>query len=257
MSAVKAFYQWWGKSEIVEILGSQSWRHTVRGLVNTIRPPYDSRAAMSPSDLFAIIEACQWHEELTPIRVAASFAFFGFLRISNLAQQSVAAFDPQVHTTFVDVQFFYHGLLVNIKWTKTHQNTRNPVNIPLPSLGTSLLCPVHAWGTYTWTLRNQEIDQDGPLLLDAAGKPLTIPVLRRLFCQACQQAHLGDRGYTPHSLRWGGATFAYHAGVSLESIKRHGTWRSDAMEAYLFAQPNFDSPVANSFSALLNNYDYE
>ena len=36
-----------------------------------------------------------------------------------------------------------------------------------------------------------------------------------------------------HSLRRGGATAAYEAGVPLEAIMRHGRWRSNAVLAYL------------------------
>ena len=39
--------------------------------------------------------------------------------------------------------------------------------------------------------------------------------------------------FSSHSLRRGGATAAYEAGVSLEAIMRHGRWRSNAVRTYI------------------------
>ena len=39
--------------------------------------------------------------------------------------------------------------------------------------------------------------------------------------------------YSSHSLRRGGATAAYEAGVPLETIMRHGRWRSNAVLTYI------------------------
>ena len=255
MSAVKALYQWWGIQEVVDSLSTQAWRMTVKGLINTIRPSYDKRAAMDPDALWTIIETCTWHTVYTPLIVALSFGFFGFLRISNLAPQTAADFDPKRHTTVGDVLLQNQGLILNLKWSKTRQNCRNAISIPLPALGRSLLCPLKAWLTYMRQRQDIKITVDSPLLLNEAGKPITIPVLRRLFHDACELAGMADVGYTPHSLRRRGATFAYHAGVQLDSIKHHGTWRSNTVDSYLFAQPIFESPVAVSFQKLLVDFE--
>ena len=84
---------------------------------------------------------------------------------------------------------------------------------------------------------------------------ITIPALRALFNKALRLAHLLDVGYTPHSLRLGGATFSYHAGVDLQQIKHHGTWKSQAVENYLLGQGAFSTPVSKSFQKLLTNYN--
>ncbi len=46
-----------------------------------------------------------------------------------------------------------------------------------------------------------------------------------------QEIELQDIG--SHSLRRGGATAAANAGVSVDDIKAHGRWRSDAVEVYI------------------------
>ena len=56
------------------------------------------------------------------------------------------------------------------------------------------------------------------------------------------RAACGNKGYTPHSLRRGGATFFAEKGVPLPAIKRHGKWRSDAIELYLKRMTQKSSP---------------
>ena len=100
VAGIKMFYQWWNKMDVVDCLSSQSWSSTSRGIVNTIRPSFDKRAALTLDDLTAIIQACSRHDDLTPIRVAATFGFCAFLRISNLAPPTAQEFDRARHTTF-------------------------------------------------------------------------------------------------------------------------------------------------------------
>ena len=253
------FYLWWDKADIVRSMSSKSWACTIKGIVNTIRPSFDKRAAMTLHDLTDIIEVCSRHDDLTPIRVAVTFAFCAFLRISNLAPPTAQTFDKSRHTTFKDVVPQDQGLVIQLKWTKTRQRTRDIISIPLPSLGDTNLCPVRAWRNYNRVLQLKGVtpDLNSPILLstcDNPGRPLALPAVRRLFKKAVYLAHLQDVGYTPHSLRRGGATVAYHAGVPLDAIMRHGTWRSSAVESYLFAQPLFQTPVTTTFAKLLLDY---
>ena len=212
---------------------------------------------MRVNDLLALVEACTQQEVFTPLRVAVTFGFFAFLRISNLAPPTLHTFDHTRHTTFADVVQQGDALVVKLKWTKTRKRSQNAVAIPLPALGNTALCPVRAWNLYTGKFREFQPRPDTPLLVSTEkpqGQPLTIPALRKLFHRACTDANLQDAGYTPHSLRRGGATTAYEAGVTINEIKRHGTWRSDAVESYLFAQPIYATPVTDTFALLLQDY---
>lgn len=47
---------------------------------------------------------------------------------------------------------------------------------------------------------------------------------RSLFAAACDRLQLGSIGFTPHSLRHGGATFDYSNGTPLEDILHRGRW---------------------------------
>ena len=57
--------------------------------------------------------------------------------------------------------------------------------------------------------------------------------------------------YTFHSFRRSGATLAYNADISLEQIKRHGTWKSNSVNTYIVADPAVAAGVASLLQRLL------
>lgn len=56
---------------------------------------------------------------------------------------------------------------------------------------------------------------------------LTSLQYRRLFHSACEHLGFGNIGYTPHSLRHGGATFDSMKGVPVNEIVHRGRWRNE------------------------------
>ena len=149
MSATRTLYLWTDNAIAAEILASSTWSLTIRGLVNTVRPSYSTRAALNPNDLLCLMEEADLYDDLIALNVALSFGYFAYLRISNMAPPKEREFDVSRHTTFADIALRNEGLLFSLKWSKTRQSNKDPVAIPLPSLGSSLLCPFKAWRTYT------------------------------------------------------------------------------------------------------------
>ena len=126
-----------------------------------------------------------------------------------LAPPKADDIDHERHTSFGDMFLRDEGLMLSLKWTKTRQAEKCTINIPLPNLGSSQICPFQAWRAYNRVLHNTDLDADTPLLLttgEPVGKVVTVPILRALFKKAVSLADLGEFGYTPHSLRRGGAT---------------------------------------------------
>ena len=70
--------------------------------------------------------------------------FFSFLRLSNILPHSVPAFDHTRQLARADYIPAVNGAVLLIKWSKTLQNRKDIVTIPIPSLGKSLLCPMAA-----------------------------------------------------------------------------------------------------------------
>ena len=68
---------------------------------------------------------------------ATSLAFYGLLRVSNLASPSARAFDPRKQLTIGSVRRATDGtgLTVTLLWTKSMQHRRSPAKIFIPASG--------------------------------------------------------------------------------------------------------------------------
>ena len=82
---------------------------------------------------------------------------------------------------------------------------------------------------------------------------MALPKIRTQFDYLVNEAGLAKARYTLHSLRRGGASLAKQFGATLDDVKRHGTWRSDAVWGYLHNQPTYDS-VAKAFKRAARVY---
>ncbi len=185
------------------------------------------------------------------LKCAFLLGFYGFLRQSNLAPPSCHSFQPTKHTCRGDVIFHPPGLCVVLKWTKTLQNPDSPSVIPIPAVPGHALCPVTAYQDMLKAVPTRH--PNDPLLQIPSGTPPAQSGTRILSVRDLQQAFqaiVHCLGYTDkltlHSLRKGGATSAYEAGVDYLHIKRHGTWRSDAFWAYI--TPQIDSTVPKALA---------
>ena len=128
------------------------------------------RNIMSIDTLKNLIAAC---DSLTsPFTFKAIFliAFFGFLRISNIAPHSFREFDTSRHLTRGDIQFTPPGMLITLKWSKTMQSRDKSHVIALPSLYPSPLCPVRALKKLCLAARSQIIYLGVYLLLGVRGQ---------------------------------------------------------------------------------------
>ena len=68
-------------------------------------------------------------------------AFYGMFRKSHLLPVSPALFDPRKQLTKADFKIFPWGVLITIRWSKTIQFRERIVEIPLPRIPRSKLCP--------------------------------------------------------------------------------------------------------------------
>ena len=253
LSAIRSLFTWWDQPQVLRVLNSQACRLIQRGIANTVRPAQDTRAAMNVEDLRLLIIVCASDPALLPVRVGVLLAFFGYLRLSNIAPRTVAEFDPTRHSTLQDVQLCSNGVRFALKWSKTRQHSLPTQYIPIPSLGKSPLCAKSAWLDYVTLLAQAGVPNSSPLLLDTMSPdaaPISASKFRASLRLALKRAGLEDRGYTPHSLRRGGASYSYQRGVPLDAIKHHGTWVSDSVNAYLMSSPPFHSPVVRAFKKL-------
>ena len=67
-----------------------------------------------------------------------------FLRISNLAPNSLSTFDSSRHLTPADVSIYEHNMKLRLKWSQTMQNRDKVHIVTLPRVKSSPLYPVKA-----------------------------------------------------------------------------------------------------------------
>ena len=132
-------------------------------------------------------------------------------RKSHLLPVSPALFDQRKQLTKADIKMFPWGVLITIRWSKTIQFRERIVEIPLPRIPRSKLCPTAAivnalrFTALGFTSDSQAFNWvDERQLVHVFSYGSFVSILR---------SHLASLGFDPklfagHSFRRGGASFA-------------------------------------------------
>ena len=212
----------------------------------TIRPTLDIQKLQS---LLKYCDSVPYSMTFKPLYLTC---FFSFLRLSNILPHSVATFDYTRHLARGDFIKSGEGAVLLLKWSKTIQDRKSTVTIPLPSLGASPLCPIKALDLM---IQNIPADPNHPLFLIKNHRglvPLTDSIARKHLKKACAALQIYP-SLTFHAFRRAGASWAFSQGVPLEHIMKHGTWKSDAIWTYLSSSTSTVSPVSAAFQAALRH----
>jgi hypothetical protein len=148
------------------------------------------------------------------------------------------------------------GLVVLIKWAKNIQTMDKLPLLPIPQLAGHVTDPVQAYRALLKDSPTQHCNQ--PLLTmdtPAGPKPVTARLLSDTFQAMIAAVHLDPQMYSLHSLRRGGATAAYMAGVDKLHVKRHGNWSSSAFWGYITAPAVAHSQVAAALAVAVSAVD--
>ena len=172
--------------------------------------------------LLNIFHIFDWSNPLHVCMHAAFLvAFFSSLRISNLVPYKASDM-AAVNTYFLkreDVFFFAHGAVLRIFKTKTIQFRQRVLQIPLPVIPNSILCPVAALKAY---LSLVPAPLSAPLFMVPvanSAKPLLAAHFNR-FLKACASATGFDPNhFSSRSYRQGGATFVFNCAAPIEFIR--------------------------------------
>ena len=196
--------------------------------------PKRSRLPITPAILHKIwqvwsSEPSKWDHVM--LWAACCLGFFGFLRSGEFTAPEDGGFDPGQHLSFSDIaadSFLDPKVLsIRIKQSKTDP-FRLGITIFVGKTD-SPLCPVSAVLAYM----ARRGPGEGPLFRFQSGLPLS-----RSRLVAALRDVLGEAGYNPeeyagHSFRIGAATTAAACGISVETIKTLGRWKSDAYRLYV------------------------
>ena len=178
-------------------------------------------------DLSSLVDSTTW--------AAALIMFFGMLRRSNVICSSLSSFDPSKHLRRKDITFTTDFMTVSIRWSKTIQFKDRILKLPLPRIQEHVLCPVQA--TFKAFSMTPNAPPDGPAFVisqSAQPVPLTVKIFIETVRRALVSSGFDGKQFAGHSFRRGGASHAYQCGISTETIKNIGDWRSNAYENYVF-----------------------
>lgn len=162
-------------------------------------------------------------------------AFFSFLRKSNLVVENTRSVPSLKVLRRSNLILNEHTAYLRILETKTIQFAQRSLNIPLPVIPGSMLCPVAALHNH---LKLNQVPDSAPLFsVHSSGsesfQAISYSQFSRFLAKSLQAIGANSSTFSPHSFRRGGATFAFDCGLPAELIKLQGDWRSDAYLVYL------------------------
>lgn len=177
---------------------------------------------------------------------AIGLMFYTMLRQSNLGPRNKTGFDKTRHLLRSDVVAHHDAVIVALKWSKSHQGP-TASSVAAPAIPGSPTCPVVAYRRMVAHVPTTRPDQ--ALLAFADCSPMPTSYINKMWSLTLKQLGISGRNYTLHSLPRGAATEVFDQGVaSIDQIKRHGHWSSDAVHAYLPTDPR-NSQVFKHFKS--------
>ena len=206
------------------------------GLRRTMEHEVKQAYPITPDLLVKLSKVVNYKDQVEIVSWGATLiGFYMFLRKSNLVPDTREEFDPKYQFTRADVNItaLDKPIMFEIRWSKTIQYRQKILRLPVLPANNKSICPVY------WThqiLINIPAGPNQPLLalrhqgqiVSLSANQLLYRIRRWLRLLSIQE----DR-YTLHSLRRGGATFAYESNIEGEMIKLLGDWSSDSYKRYI------------------------
>ena len=214
-----------------------------------VRRATNDKLPVTPSILKAALTHINAQPGSEPVTLGIILMFVGFLRQSSVAPATVATFDPTRHLTHADTWPTPRGLVVRIKWSKTIQRAADLKTIVLPPTADPKVCPIKAHAACR--AASPSLQPTAPLLAFKDGNPVTARYLARRWTAALQAAGYSPSAYSLHSLRKGGASYAYNEGdARLNDVMAQGTWQSAAVRTYIKPHEGAPNKVHAALAAL-------
>ena len=245
ISAIKSQMKWFDLD--TQVLEHSKVKLMLKAIeqTSTCIPVY--KGVFDVPTLTRLIQLCRQFPYHLTFQALYLLAFFGFFRISNLVPASRFVFDIKKQLCRGDVIIQPSNAIVIVKWSKTLQNIKKGTFVIIPRLGRSPLCPVKALETM---LQTSSQHTNAPLFTTTEGI-LTQNQVRTHLAKLLHALKLDGKSYSFHTFRRSGATLAFNSNVSIQNIKRHGTWSSDTVYTYILSDPSKASAVSDSFQHLL------
>lgn len=214
--------------------------YTLRGIQRTLGCAPSQKLPITPDLLMVILKDLNLSNPTdAAVWSAALMLFYSLLRRGNVLVSSWSTFDSNKHLCQRDVRISPVGLLMRIRWTKTIQFRERELNLCLPRMRNHVLCPVESYFHYHSLATGVARDTPVYVLPSASGpKPLSPVAFTNRIRLALQRGGFDSSKYAGHSFRRGGASWALKSGLSVETIRQLGDWRSLAYMNYIHLDDN-------------------
>ena len=151
-----------------------------------------------------------------------------------------------------NITFMSQGALLRITHTKTIQFREQQIEVPLPRIPGSPLCPVTALQQY---LASVQLPPSSPLFVyksQDAYRPVLAHQSNAFHKASLSVIGVNATHFSSHSFRRGGATFPFCADAPTTFIKAQGDWKSDAFLVYLTLSTANKLKILNSITTSLS-----
>ena len=181
-------------------------------------------------DLSKVDDASVW--------AACLLGFFGLLRRSNLFPPSHNGFNGSKHLSKHAISVSDSLLSVSLFWTKTLQFREKVLQVTLVAAPGCNLCPVTAMRHLLDLTKGVPASSPVFWRIGKGGlTPITYGWFTNRFRNLLSLCGEDPTIFGTHSLRRGGATWAFRCGLSAEAIQLLGHWRSEAYKSYIDLEP--------------------
>ena len=161
-----------------------------------------------------------------------SAAYYGMLRISEIAgRHAILASNMFVAENKSKIMF-------TLLSSKTHRRGSRPQKVRITRTDgkttwqAKVFCPFEVINVYKH-LKGGYYDDNEQFFTLSDHSPVTPAMVRKMLKQLLLKLGLEPKYYNTHSFRAGRATDMLKAGRDIETIKRLGRWRSNAVYKYL------------------------
>ena len=215
--------------EIPDVKDKQMQMFTT-GLKQTMQHATKQAAPVTPQILLSMSKVVNYRDKIEMIAWTDTLlGFYMFLRKSNLVPEAMDKFDSLHQFRRMDVHLMGLDLamMCEVRWTKTLQFKQKILRFPVLPAKNKAICPVF-W-THKMIQDNPGEPQDPLFLIKVSDVALCLSSNQLIYRIWKWLKLLGedDMEYTLHSLRRGGAMFAYQSDMEAEMIKMLGGWASD------------------------------
>jgi hypothetical protein len=170
--------------------------------------------------------------------VALLVGFYGFLRKSTLLPECAKPVPGKFISRADVTAFSLESFSLLIRHSKVIQFGQRVLTLPFSRVSDAVLCPVRAMLVH---LGCSLLSSTRPLFNYVNNGSQEVSLHHAVFVvrlkSVLARVGIDPSLYSAHSLRRGGATFAFAAGLSPLQIKQRGDWSSSAFESYICISP--------------------